>query len=361
MTSEIQLDHALGIVAESRDITVRQLDSSMTNEWDQYILAHPQASLFHLTGWRRVLEDTFNYNSYYLYAEHKGRITGVVPLFLISNPIVGKCLMSVPFGVYGGILADDESYTDVLLQRSKDLARSFKVDYLELRSRNSRLFPEFHANSRYATFTTQLSGDVEVNFKRLPRDTRYMIRKGEKAGLTTRHGVDQIALFYDLFAQNMREHGTPVFPRVLFDKLLHEFQDRIDLTIVYSRTRAISGVLSFLFRDKICPYYAGVTPLARPMAANNFMYWELMKWAVHRGVQTFDFGRSKKGTGAYAFKMGWNMAVEALDYQVHLVRRKTPPNFSPTNPIFESAGRVWKKLPLWMTLALGPRLSPWFP
>ena len=359
MASNIRLDVAPG--TGSDEITVRQLDSSMANAWDQYILAHPQASLFQLTGWKRVLEDTFNYSSYYLYAEHKGRVTGVVPLFLICNPIVGKCLMSVPFGVYGGIVADDESSTDALLQHIKDMARSFKVDYLELRSRNSRLFPGFHANSRYATFATQLDRNVQAHLKRLRRDTRYMIRKGEKAGLTTRHGVDQIELFYDLFAQNMREHGTPVFPRVFFHKLLHEFQDRIDVMIVYAGTRAISGVLSFLFCDTIYPYYAGVTPLARPMAGNNFMYWELMKWAIERGVRKFDFGRSKKGTGAYAFKMGWSMAVEPLDYQVYLVRRKTPPNFSPTNPIFEVATRIWRKMPLWATLVLGPRLSPWFP
>jgi FemAB-related protein (PEP-CTERM system-associated) len=333
----------------------------MANAWDHYVLAHPQASLFHLTGWKRVLKDTFNYSSYYLYAEHKGRITGVVPLFLISNPIVGKCLMSVPFGVYGGIVADDESSTDALLQHIKDLACSLKVDYLELRSRNSRLFAGFHANLRYATFTAQLSGDVQANLKRLPRDTRYMIRKGEKAGLTTRHGVEQMALFYDLFAQNMREHGTPVFPRVLFDKLLREFQDQIDVMVVYAGTRAITGVVSFIFRDTIYPYYAGVSPFARPLAGNNFMYWELMKWAIECGIQKFDFGRSKKGTGAYAFKMGWNMVVESLDYQVYLVRRKTPPNFSPTNPIFEFATGIWRKMPLWTTLILGPRVSPWFP
>ncbi len=97
------------------------------------------------------------------------------------------------------------------------------------------------------------------------------------------------------------------------------------------------------------------------MAANNFMYWELIKWAGEQGYCTFDFGRSKKGTGAFAFKSQWNMNVEQLDYQVFLVKRKTVPNFSPLNPKFEMAIRLWQNLPLSVTKWLGPSAVRLFP
>jgi FemAB-related protein (PEP-CTERM system-associated) len=188
-----------------------------------------------------------------------------------------------------------------------------------------------------------------------------MIRKAQKAGLRAQHGLDQLDEFYRLFAQSMSRHGTPVFPRALFENLFEEFPAQTDLMLVRIGTTPVSGVVSFRFRDTILPYYAGAGPDAPRLAANNFMYWELMQCAARDGVRCFDFGRSKKGTGSYAFKTQWNMNVEPLDYQVYLVKRKTVPNFSPVNPRFDLAARVWQRLPSFLTLLVGPRVVRWFP
>jgi len=174
-------------------------------------------------------------------------------------------------------------------------------------------------------------------------------------------GFDQMRNFYSLFAQSMRRLGTPVFPSRLFHNLFEEFPKHAQMMIVYNGTKPVSGVLSFFFRDTILPYYSGASPDAPGLAANNFMYWQLMKWAGEQGFRYFDFGRSKKGTGSCAFKSQWNMNMQALDYQVYLVKRKTIPNFSPLNQKFRMAIRIWKGLPLPVTNWLGPRIVRWFP
>lgn len=342
-------------------LTIRGFESHKTSEWDQFVLGQPDGSLCHLTGWKRAIEKTFGFRSCYYYAERDGKITGVLPLFSISNWIVGDCLHSVPFGVYGGVCAADDESRDALIAHVKELARSRQVEHLDLHQRQGEVFPELHANTLYVTFTTPLSDNPETNLKKLPKDTRYMIRKGEKAGLRTRHGLERISDFYSLFCESMQRLGTPVFPRTLFENLAHEFGPRCDLMMVYAGDKAVSGVLSFYHRDTILPYYAGAGPDAPRLSANNFMYWELMKHAVDAGLRNFDFGRSKKNTGAYAFKSQWGMNIEPLSYQVLLVRRKTVPNFSPVNPKFEMAARMWRKLPLELTKQLGPRVVRWFP
>jgi hypothetical protein len=86
-----------------------------------------------------------------------------------------------------------------------------------------------------------------------------------------------------------------------------------------------------------------------------------MKSASQAGIRFFDFGRSKRGTGSYAFKSQWNMKVEALPYQVYLVNRKEVPNFSPVNPKFAMSARLWSRLPLLATMLMGPRVVRWFP
>ncbi len=307
------------------------------------------------------MEQRLGYQPRYFLAEREGNITGVAPFFFVSNWVMGRSLLSIPLAVYGGICAADAESEQALLNHLKQLAVSEHVDFLEVRNRNGGLLPDFHPNPRYTTFTTPLSPDPEENLKRLPKDTRYMIRKGVKAGLNVRTGMDQLEQFYPLFAMNMQRHGTPVFPKVLFHNLVREFPGRTHLLLVYAGEQPVAGVFSFLFRDTILPYYTGAAPDATRLAANNFMYWELMKFAAERGMRWFDFGRSKKGTGSYAFKTQWSMNVESLDYQVLLVRRKTVPNFSPLNPKFKLATQVWKLMPLRLTTWIGPRVVRWFP
>ena len=340
---------------------IRPFEPGIADRWDRFVREEPRASFFHLIGWKRVMEKTFDYQPCYFYAERQGEITGIAPVFLVSNWVVGRCLVSLPLAVYGGVCARDKESEQLLVSRLKQFAVAQQVQSLELRNRNGGLLEGCELNPRYVTFTTQLLSDPESNWKRLPRDTRYMIRKAQKAGLRTRRGLDQLEIFYRLFAISMRRVGTPVFPQVLFENLIEEFQDQMDLLVVYAVDQPVSGVLSFLFRDAILPYYAGATDAARPLAANNFMYWELMREAAQAGTRTFDFGRSRKGTGAYAFKSQWGMEVESLDYQFFLVKRKAAPNFSPSNPKFRLAAQLWRQLPLKVTSWMGPRVVQWFP
>jgi FemAB-related protein (PEP-CTERM system-associated) len=342
-------------------LQVKPFESGAEKRWDRFVLEHPRASFFHLIGWKRIIEKTFGYKARYFYCERDGKITGIAPIFECSNWLIGRCFISTPLAAYGGIVAADDDSERALLDHSKRMAESAAAQYLELRHRDRELLDGYHANQLYVTFNAPLFPDSAANLKRLPKDTRYMIRKAEKGGLRVQRGMEQMGIFYDLFAQSVHRLGTPVFPLALFRNIVSEFPDHTQLMVVYNGVDAVTGVLSFFFRDTILPYYAGATPDATRLAANNFMYWELIKWAGEQGFRTFDFGRSKKGTGAFAFKSQWNMNAEQLDYQIFLVKRKTVPNFSPVNPKFEMAIRLWQNLPFSVTKWLGPSAVRLFP
>lgn len=344
-----------------RDICVREFKPSLAAAWDSFVESHDCGTPFHLTSWLRSVAKTFGFTNRSLYIESDGVITGVLPLFETYSWITGRCLLSSPFAVYGGICSNDEPSARMLVERAQELSRFGKADYLELRNCDRQEEPGFVTKDFYVTFGTDLSNDAEKQLKRLPRDLRYMIRKAEKNGLEVRSGLDQLETFYRLFSASMHRLGTPVFPLDWLKNLRDEFKQNIDLTLVYQRDQAISGVFSFIFQETISPYYAGALPQAKKLAANNYMYWAIMKKAISCGLRRFDFGRSKKGTGAYDFKAGWNMEAKPLKYAIYLVRRKDVPNFSPLNPKFELATRLWSKLPLSTATWLGPRLVRCFP
>jgi len=340
---------------------IHPLTCEMEVQWDNFVRAHPKATFFHQIGWKKVMQLTYGYRPFYFYAERNGKITGIAPAFLISNWMTGRCLISLPFAVYAGICSNDPESATALMAHLERIADTERVQYLEIRNRNGEILPGYHANTRYATFTLPLSGDTESLYKSLPKDIRYMIRKGEKAGLTVKRGTELLDAFYHLLTINLRRLGTPAFPRVLFQNLVREYPSQTDITVVFFGERPVSGGMSFFFRDCMQPYYIGSLDEAKGLAANNFLWWELMKQGAQRGCATFDFGRSKRDSGNFDFKKKWNPQIDTLSYQVRLVRRKEMPNFSPTNPKFQMATNAWKKMPLGLTRVLGPRVVRWFP
>ena len=331
------------------------------SRWDRFVVENPKGTFFHQTAWKRVIEKTYGYEPLYFYTEQKGQITGIAPAFLVSNWVTGRCLISLPFAVYGGVCASDKESESALVSHLEYLARELRVQHLDLRNRTGEIFSRYHANERYSTFTIPIVPDTNQLYNAFPKDIRYMIRKGEKAGLKTRSGLEQIGVFYDLLSINLRRLGTPAFPCTLFENLIAEYPGQLDLTVVYSGTKALSGGLSFFFREWMQPYYVGSLDEAKGLAANNFLWWKLIQIAAETGHSTFDFGRSKNGSGNFDFKKKWKPKIEPLKYQTLLVNRKDVPNFSPNNPKFQTATNVWKKLPLGLTKVLGPRIVRWFP
>jgi FemAB-related protein (PEP-CTERM system-associated) len=345
----------------SSTIKVCCYEDEAQDKWDNYVYQHPHGSLFHLSSWKRVIEKAFGFEPRYLVAKSQEGIRGVLPLFLLRNFIQGRVLISTPFAVYGGICASDEKARSELCRVACQMAKEEKVQYLELRERWSHSDPSLHTKQLYATFDRELPSSADLLLQGFPRDTRYMIRKAQKSGLCALGDNQQVHTFYEIYASSVRYLGTPVFAEEFFRIILEEFGPQCEITSVWHGKQPVAGVLSFRFRDWILPYYAGSLPQGRHLAANNFMYWAVMKQALESGLRFFDFGRSKLGTGAYAFKTQWGMREHPLPYQYYLVRRKNMPNFSPANPRFGVAASFWKRLPLAVTKAIGPTAVRLFP
>ncbi|MDE2565375.1 MAG: FemAB family PEP-CTERM system-associated protein, partial [Burkholderiales bacterium] len=305
-------------------------DARTQAAWDEFVLRHPQATFFHRAGWQRVLGTVFRHAPHYLYARQGGRITGVLPLAHVKSLLFGSALTSLPFAVYGGVVADDEASTEALLAEAERLAAGLGVAHLELRHLVRRR-PAWPEQDLYVTFRKALLPESEQNLLAIPRKQRAMVRKGIQRGLKSE--IDpQVDRFFALYADNVHRHGTPALPRRYFQALQREFGADCELlTVTAPDGRALSGVLSFYFRDEVLPYYAGDDLAARELAANDFKYWELMRRACERGLETFDYGRSKQGTGSYAFKKNWGFEPTPLHYEYRLYKRDAVPQNNPAN------------------------------
>ena len=336
----------------------KELGDAQTAAWDRFVEATPSATFFHRAGWRTVIARAFGHKPVFLYAERDGAITGILPLAHMKTRLFGNSIVSLPFCVYGGPVAVDQESADALACRACDLMAKARASVLEMRVRDTDAWlggnGEWQSREDlYVTFRKPFTADDEANLKAIPRKQRAMVRKGIERGLasTSDRNVDQL---HAIYAESVRNLGTPVFARSYFRMLAEVFADCMDVVTVRDGSDAIASVMSFYFRDEVLPYYGGGKRAAREAYANDFMYWEVMRRAAARGARLFDFGRSKIGTGSFAFKKNWGFEPQPLVYRYRLRPGAGIPDHNPLNPKYRLFIAAWKRLPVPVANLLGP-------
>ncbi|HEX2941259.1 MAG TPA: FemAB family XrtA/PEP-CTERM system-associated protein [Rhodopila sp.] len=338
-------------------LTIRSLDAATADAWDRFVEAMPAGTFFHRAAWANVIERAFRHDTHYAFAERDGAITGVLPLARVRTRLFGDTLISVPFCVYGGPLAADAETEAALTGHAEALLRRTGASALEFRHLHSPVAVERDGwvvrPDLYVTFRKPIDADHDRNMKAIPRKQRAMVRKGIQNGLVSVAHRDT-GMLHRIYAESVRNLGTPVFARHYFRILMDSFGDAADIVTIMDQDAPIASVMNFYFRDEVLPYYGGGTTAARSRAGNDFMYWEVMRRAVERGFRLFDFGRSKIGTGSFAFKHNWGFQEQKLQYNFHLRPGAAIPDHNPLNPKYRLFIAGWKRLPLPVANTLGP-------
>lgn len=343
---------------ETADLTVHRLDGRRPEQvaaWDAFVAQCPNATFFHRAGWERITREVFGHDTHFLWAEQGGALVGVLPLAHVNSRLFGNALTSLPFAVYGGVASASPEAAAALEAEADRLAQRLGVAHLELRHIERR-HADWPLQDLYVTFRKPILPKEEDNMLAIPRKQRAMVRKGIKNGLSS-HIDPDVDRFFALYADNVHRHGTPALSRRYFQALAEVFGPDVEvLTVCSPDSKPLSSVLSFYWRDEVLPYYAGDDWAAREAAANDFKYWELMRRAYERGLQVFDYGRSKVGTGPYAFKKNWGFEPTPLHYEYRLYQRDSVPQNNPSNAKYRLMIEAWKRLPLPVANWLGPHI-----
>jgi len=338
----------------ARPVGVRAADASDRARVAAFVRAHADATPFHQPEWGDAVAAACGQCAHVLLAEYgDGTLAGVLPLTEMRSPLFGRALVSSGFAVDGGILGDAGA-VQPLASAARALAGKLHCPSVELRG---GAHPEGWAvdEGSYLGFARPLAASDEAELLAIPRKQRAEVRKALSNDLSVEVGRDAGALadHYRVYAESVRNLGTPVFPRALFREVIARMD--ADVLTVWHAGVPVASVLSLYWRGTVYPYWGGGTEAARGLRANDRMYFALMAHARARGCTHFDFGRSKVGTGPAAFKKNWGFDGRPLAYASWSEGERREVN--PLNPKYALMVRTWKKLPLPLANALGPWIS----
>ncbi|MBU7578881.1 MAG: FemAB family PEP-CTERM system-associated protein [Porphyrobacter sp.] len=315
-------------------------------------------SIFHRPAWLRAVEAGTGQRAAGLVAEQMGTVTGWLPLTEVRSALFGKALVSSGFAVAGGILASGDTAAQALAEGAQRHALDGGFSGVELRG---GAVPDGWQSwsDKHCGFERALAADDEAELLAIPRKARAEVRKGIGFGhlVTVGRGASDLAAHYACYAQSVRNLGTPVFPRKLFAAMLEAFPGSSDILTVWAGDKPLASVLSFYHDGAVMPFWGGGVFAARAARANEVMYYELMLHARRQGMTRFDFGRSKTGSGPFAFKKNWGFDPQPLTYCAWTAPGAPPRNIDPTDASYSRKIELWKKLPLPLANTLGPWIA----
>ena len=325
------------------------------SEWDRYVRSSENGTFCHLSGWREIITGVLGHECHYLVArDDSGECQGLLPLARVRSRLFGDYLLSMPFVNYGGPIGTPEAEQQ-LGRHAQHLAQALKVKLLELRTRH-RVSSELQTTDRKVTVLLPLPASAEALMAKFPGKLRSQIRRPMKEGMELRFGADQRDAFYAVFAHNMRDLGTPVLPRRLFDELARVFPQDVVFCAVYHQGQPVAAGCGFIWGREFELTWASSLRAHSRLAPNMLLYWGLMQHMIERGLRVFNFGRCTPDGGSHRFKLQWGGETVSLPWlQWSSTGTAAPP--SPDRPLFQMATRVWSRMPLAMANTIGPLLA----
>jgi len=337
------------------DIYIKKFTEKIAAQWDAYVNNHPDSTFNHLSGWKQVIESSFKHKTYYIYAVKNDSIIGILPLVYMNSFLFGSFLISMPFLNYGGILADSDEIEIKLTQEAISIAQKLGVNFLELRHTDEK---NINLNNKYdkIAMLLELPDKHEKLWKGLKAKVRNQVRKGEKSNLTVQFGrLDKLNDFYRVFAENMRDLGTPVYSNKFFKNILTEFEESW-ICAVYHENQPVAAGFICGFRGKLDIPWASSLRKYNNLNGNMFMYWHILKFACESGFKVFDFGRCTPNKGTHRFKKQWAAQPLQLTWQYWVKNGGDLPGINVENKKYQLLIDTWKKIPLAISNRIGPSI-----
>lgn len=363
-TSPAPDDAIVGVVTESADNLSTEVALACQTDWadwDTFVEQHPNASVYHLSGWRTVIQKSFGHDCPYLVAKRSGQIVGVMPLVRMQSRLFGHFMVSMPYFNYGGALSNDVATDAALTRQAIERAAAAGCQHIEWRETAPRA--GLPARTDKANMWLDLPADAETLWQRLGSKLRAQIKKAQASGLTYETGgLGLLDDFYRVFSTNMRDLGTPVYGKNFFEVILREAPGQPVLVIGRTdRGQAVSAALLLRHGSRMEVPWASTLRKANSLNANMGLYWHMLSYACQASCSVFDFGRSTKDAATYRFKKQWGARPVDSHWNYWLPEGVSLPKISPDNPKYRAAITVWKTLPLFLTQWIGPLVSKHIP
>ena len=343
-----------------KNISCKIINETQMLRWDIFLQQH-QTSGYHQSAWFSLIKKTFGHETRILVAEdEQENILGGLPLTFFSSKLFGKFAISIPYVNYGGVVTHYLDIAQKLIEFAQDIRANENLSHIEIRTMQAGLAKNSLDKKVSMVLTLPATnGELEKN---LGTKLRAQYRKAENYAPSVKFGtLELLDDFYNVFARNMRDLGTPVYSKTWFENILMEGTIKSTLIVVYMENKPVSTGFLVGSYDTLEIPWASTIQSANTKNANMWMYRQILSFAINEKYKYFDFGRSTLGAGTYKFKKQWGALAYAHHWYYVLPEGESKPELNPDNPKYKLVIFLWKLMPVWLTKIIGPHIIKHIP
>jgi hypothetical protein len=348
-------------------------------EWDsryeQYVVAHPEALIYHHPAWLQVLERENGGRPVCLACEEAdGSFSGVLSLFFTrglpfsSNRRTDRRFSSLPRTPVSGPLTSTPQAAVALLAAALERTDVDEGVRLQIKVGSDALdgLIDGLAGAPWRPFYVL---DLPAN----PDDLRFgsshnhariraTVKKGETLAIRLRQAdcEKDLRTWYDLYLETMRWHANPPRPYRFFKAAWEVLNERGFFRLLLAerhegrRVRLLAGSIFFTFGETYLYAFSGCRRDDLSLHPNDLIQWQAIHDACRQGFRYYDLGEvPEHHTGLAFFKKKWG-AREKWLYRYYY---PAPQRFE--GSVLERLERnnamkaIWRLLPLATTQLLG--------
>lgn len=315
--------------------------------WQEFVRRHPDGTVFHGIGWKNVVGRSYRLPSAYRLILDGKRVIGVAPFFRARSLSFKSTLLSLPYAPYAGMLLDQGLDEGAAVE-----ALGWKDEELTIR----RLTPQARSG-QLVTMMIDLPEEAGELWKGLKQEPRKHVRKAERNGVEFLTEGEFLDDFIKCYRVHMKRFGTPIHKRSFFRNILTELPENSEIWAIKKQDKVIGAQIVLFDKGSICLYTGFSLPEYNSIRAGMLLAWGCIREAIDRGFKRLDYGRSKRDSGPYNFKLQWGAKPVALSYY----RLQNGSRKYTGVPKPGRLSQVWSRLPRLVTDPLGPLLRRYVP
>jgi len=359
------------------ELHVIETDPQSDPRWETFVLAHPEASIYHHPAWLRALELEYGQKTLNLACEDSNSdLQAILPLlytrglpFNLGGSIGGRRLSSLPRTPLGGPLAKNHEAMVTIVRAAVAWVRQGCGIQLQIKTQGPELeglvdgLVRTPWRNSYLLELPDDPGQLRFGNNTTRHRIKWAVSKAIKLGLKVRvaESEEELSLWWQLYLDVMRRNAVPARPYRLFQSLWRLLRPKGLMQLLLAERveagtrRILAGSIFLMYHGTMSYAFTGCKKEDLGYHPNDLIQWHAIHDACRNGFRQYDFGEVPDEHQQLAsFKGKWGAEPTPL-YRYYCPEPRTVPSAGilSTGSVQRFRADVWKRLPLGVTALFG--------
>jgi hypothetical protein len=336
------------------------INAAKRKDWEQYIYDNPYSIAWQSYDWSIVLRRHYQIEFYPIATYDNSKICGVLPLYHLSTMRGKEQLMSVPYAVAGGIVADHDQAAQMLLERARVLSGEYNSCLVTFKQYKKKIPGLIRADDNFYNKELDITINADELWRGIEERNKQMVEDAGKYDLKLECPSIDVRGFHKLLLRHHKNRGIPCVGEKWIEDLI-AFR-MYSIALLRNGNDLVAATMIKEFKDTVSFPFTCIPDITETSLMFAYrLYWQLIVKYAMEGKRIIHSGRIPCTDDVDPYRLGWGGTRYQYYYQYYPDGGKNSEFNAKRGKKRGLMEQIWKRLPSSVTSSLGPRVVKYFP